>query len=161
SAAVGTASADLHLILGTDISMSGNDRAAHDDPLPALVVGADAMLGQALASIPSSQAAHLVGRGGTPSLSATDLGALVNRLSAAAADPRAVGLEPAGPIGDGFQVASGTLSLAGDVSGSGLLAVQGDLEVTGHLTFSGVMFVNGDVHFARDSDVHLTGTLVQ
>ena len=155
-----SASTDLTVSLGVNFLVDGADRG-RERPRPALVFGNEVALERALASLPADAGTRLAGRGGAPSMSAAELGPTTSRIAAAAADSRAARVGPTGPVGDGLQVSTGSLSLAGDELGSGALLVQGDLEVTGHLTFSGLMFVSGDVRIASDANLQLAGSLVQ
>jgi hypothetical protein len=160
-AAVALGARDAALSLGGDFHVRGVMPSAGDPGLPAVGV-ADAAAAAALgAGLPSAAAAHLVGRGGTPSIAGTSLPSAeaLAAMAARRADARVLASEAYGALGDGLFVSPASLRL-GDASGSGVLVVNGSLELGGASSFSGIVVALGDVRIGLGSAVAIDGAMI-
>ena len=160
-AAVATAAVDMELALGSAFTLRGLAPDATTPGLPALAVARESTA-EALRTQLGSDAARIVGAGGTPSIATAGLPDLAALVKAAAArdGARQLGSDAYGALGDGLFVRRGGLRLA-DASGSGVLLVAGGLELGGTVAFSGLIVALGDVRADTASDAAIDGALLQ
>jgi len=175
-AALASGTAAAHVDLGDGrFLLSGFDHRLSDaptdptgpaEPIPALG-SPDEDAAEALRrGLADGLAAHVVGRGGAPSIAATapfDVAGLLAELAGrtdcvrlnelAAGEAVQLGTADAPQI----VVVRGDVTVAGHVSGTGVLVVSGRLQVTGQFEYAGLIVALGDVVFEPASTAVVAG----